>query len=409
MAFLKLQTVPYHIVIYYLLITFAFTLPLSRAAVSGLPIILLLIWIYDMVKEKKTTEYLTLILKQKPFFIFILFTIFALLSLFWSDMSGGVYKHIYKLFFYALIIPIVMITTLTNKEKSVVLTAFFAGMFISEIISYAIYFDLMETNTSRNSEFPVPFMSHIQYSTFLAVIASLLLVKLFSTDKWKMKLFYGLYLTMVVGNLFISGGRTGQLAFIGATLVVVLMSFKKKITAFFLSGIILFAILFTAYYSIDTFQNRVNLAKNDLINVYEKKQFCSSWGIRLGSYEVAFDLIKEAPLVGYGLFGHNDALKKLIDTKYPERACIKNHADFQNHFLLILVQFGIIGFILYLTFFLMLFKYQNHNEEFQKLKYIFIVIFFMFFISEGLIYQFSNALFAFLLALSFNNKNNQLP
>jgi len=406
MNLLKMKTIPSHNIIYYLMVTFAFTLPLSRAAVSALPIILLLIWAYNMIKEKKTIEYLTITTKTKPLLMFILFSIFALLSLFWSDISGGTYKSIYKLFFYSLIIPIVMLTTLNNKEKGVVLTAFFIGMFISEILSYAIYFGFFETNTSRHSEFPVPFMSHIQYSIFLAIMASLLLIKLFSTYHWRIKLFYGLYLSMVVGNLFISGGRTGQFAFFCAVLIVTIMSFKKKIKAFLISAGILFIVLLTMYNFIGTFHNRINMAKTDLINVYEKQHFCSSWGIRLGSYEIAFDLVKETPLIGHGLFGQNNALNKLIDTQYPKRACIKNHGDFQNQFLLVLVQFGIIGSILYLAFFWVLFKDQNRDREFQKLKYVFIIVFFIFFISEGLIYQFSNALFSLLLALSLNDKNN---
>jgi len=390
--------------IYYLLILYALTLPLSRAAVSGLPVMVLLVWIYNSYKQNKFHEYKNLILNSKPLFIFIIFSIYALITLSWSDMSGGEYRNIYKLFAYTLIIPIVMFTSLNNKEKSTVLSAFFLGMFISELISYSIFFDFLETNTSRNSEFPTPFMSHIQYSTFLAIIAPLLLIKFFNVDTVKEKVFYSLYLLMVVINLFISGGRTGQLAFLCAVVIVFLMSFKNKFKAFLISIGILFSMLFIMYNSIDTFNNKVNTAKNDLVNVYENNMFCTSWGIRLGSYEIAFDLAKEKPFVGYGLFGQKKSLDKLIDLNYPERACIKNHGDFQNQFLLVLVQYGIIGLIIYLIFFIKLFNEKNNNPNLQNLKYIFLTVFCIFFMSEGLIYQFSNALFGFLLALSLKEK-----
>ena len=403
----KLKTMTASTVIYYLMVVFALTLPLSRAAVSGLPVLLLLVWMFQMVKDKKYNEYLNIIVEIRPLLIFIIFSTFALFSLFWSDMSGGEYRSIYKLFFYVLVIPIVMVTSLTNKEKSTVLTAFLVGMFISEILSYGIFFEFFETNTSRKYDYPVPFMSHIQYSTFLALAATLLLIKVFNTETWKTRLFYVLYLSMVVGNLFISGGRTGQLAFISAVFVVSLMRFKHKVRTFFITVSVLFAVLFIAYSSVDTFKHRIDCAKSDLIKVYEKQQFCTSFGIRLGSYELAYELMKEAPITGHGIFGHNSALYNLIDIKYPERSCIKNHTDMQNQFLLVLVQFGLIGLFLYLSFFWSLLKYKNSSVEFDKLKYIFIVVFFVFFISEGLIYQFSNALFGFLLALSLEGRTTK--
>ena len=404
MDFSKLKTVTSSSVIFYLMIAFAFTLPLSRATVSGLPVLLFLVWIYKIVKEKSFSDYMSTIAKAKPLLIFIVFSTFALFSLFWSDMSGGEYRNIYKLFFYVLVIPVVMVTSLDNRQKTTVLMAFFGGMLISEILSYAIYFDYLETNTSRKYPYPVPFMSHIQYSTFLAFTATMLLVKVFNTDSLKSRLFYGIYLSMVVGNLFISGGRTGQLAFISAVVVVSLMSFKHKVRAFLITVSVLFSVLFLAYVSIDTFHQRIDQGKSDLVRVYEEKQFCTSFGVRLGSYELAYDLVKEAPIAGHGLFGHNSALYKLIDEQYPDRACIKGHADMQNQFLLVLVQFGVLGFILYLSFFGSLFKEKNSAKEFEILKYVFILVFFVFFISEGLIYQFSNALFGFLLALSLDSR-----
>ena len=404
MDFSKLKTVGTSNVIYYLMIVFAFALPLSRAAVSGLPALLLIVWIYKIIKEKKYIDYYKTIVHIRPLLIFIIFSLFALVSLFWSDMSGGAYKNLYKLFFYVLVLPIVMVTSLTNKEKLTVLTAFFAGMFVSEVLSYGIYFEFFETNTSRKYDYPVPFMSHIQYSTFLAVIGTLLLIKIFNSDRWKMRLFYGLYLSMVVGNLFISGGRTGQLAFVSAVVIVSIMNFKHKVRAFIITVAILSSVLFLAYSSIDTFHNRIDRAKYDLVQVYEKQQFCTSFGVRLGSYELAYELMKEAPIFGYGLFGHNSALYELIDDKYPNRACIKDHADMQNQFLLIVVQLGLFGLLLYLLFFWTLFKSVNSSSTFEKLKFVFIVVFFVFFISEGLIYQFSNALFGFMLALSLDSQ-----
>ena len=208
---------------YYSALIFAFSLPLSRAAISFFIIWFVLLFITQR-DYKQAWNQMKSVLALK---VMALFLAFLFLSIIWSEDTAVGLKQM-RLFSYWIIIPILVIK-LKKEWLSHMITAFLFGMLLSELIAYGIFFELWTFN-GRTPEYPSPFMFHIHYSLFLATTAIILLNRLLSRSyslitKLPMLLFF---LTSA-GNLFISTGRTGQLAFFIAMGVAVIIHYRLTV------------------------------------------------------------------------------------------------------------------------------------------------------------------------------------
>ncbi len=380
--------------IQYFAIAYAFVLPLSRAGISFFTALLFFLWIIDGNVLNKIKQ----IFKSQVVRVLILFITFYFLSLLWADNVTHSLHYIQR---HWHILPLFVLMFSIKKEYiPKVLSAFILGMFISEIISYGVFFELWHIGKST-PENPSPFMHHIEYSIFLAFTALILLSRIFNEMVLKYKLFYIFFFITISGNLFLNAGRTGQFAFILGLFVLAFLKFENKLKALFISSILTIMILGIAFNISETFQSRIILGKKNIVHVIEDKDYCTSWGGRVGAWIISKDIIVEHPLVGAGLVDNMKLFHQIIDTKYPEMKCM--HKDFHhihNQFLQILTQSGLIGLAIFLTIFYMIFKIPLKNKEYQDIKYIYLTVLFFSFMAEVVFpHQFSMTLFALIIGL----------
>jgi len=198
--------------------------PISRAGISfftALFIILLIVryYFYDNTDIKY-------IFKQKVTISFALFILASFVSLLYSDHWLDGLRYDIKYWYY---VPIILIATTLKKEYiPKTISAFLLGMMISEILSYGIFFELWTWKHGNPSD-PTPFMNHLQYSMFLTFTSLLLLNRVFFETQIKWKIFYFLYFLTVTSNLFLNGGRTGQIAFILSIFLNDNINIKNKV------------------------------------------------------------------------------------------------------------------------------------------------------------------------------------
>ncbi len=390
----KIKNLDYHQYINYVTLIYAFILPLSRAGVSFFSMLLLLLWILEGDFKKKYSA----LSQSKIILALVVFISFNLFSLLWSDDIIKSLGYIKKYWYF---LPIfVMLTSIKREYITKILSAFILGMFVSEIISYGVFFELWQFKHATPQN-PSPFMHHIEYSIFLAFTALILLGRIFNEEDIKYKFLYSFFFITVSGNLFLTAGRTGQLAFILGLFVLAMLSFKNKFTAFMTSLILSILVVGLAFNFSTTFHDRITIGKNNLISVVEEKNYCSSWGSRVGSWIVSKDIILEHPILGIGTVDNMKEFHGLIDTKYPEMKCIQgNFMHLHNQYLQILTQLGLIGLIFFLAIFYMLGKLQLKHCELRKIKYIYLIILLFAFIPEVLLHrQFGLALFALTVGL----------
>jgi len=375
-------------------LAYAFVLPLSRAGITFFTGLLMLLWLLEGNLLRKSKR----LLSNKVIQALGLFILFNFISLFWTDNHVKTLDYIRR---YWYLLPIVVLfTSLKKAYIPKLVSAFILGMFVSEIISYSIFFEILHFD-SATPQNPSPFMHHIEYSIFLAFTALILLGRIFNESRMRYKLIYAFFFMTMSGNLFLTAGRTGQFAFVLGLFVLALISFKNKLKAFIISLVLSSLILGIAFNVSTTFHDRVVKGKENIVHVIEDKNYCTSWGGRVGAWIISKDIIEQSPLLGVGLVDNMKDFHQIIDEKYPEMKCM--HGSFMhvhNQFLQIFTQLGLIGLIIFLSLFYMIFKMPLHRGEYRNIQYIFLTVLLFAFGSEVIFHrQFSMVLFAFIIGL----------
>jgi len=330
----------------YLLILLGFTFPLSVSigiAVIGL---ILLLWIV----EGKFKEKFTIIQHNKISYAFLAFFMIHLIGLLWSeDVTWGL--HIVSKEWRILLLLILI--TITKKEHiQYYLIAFLLAMSLSEVLSYLIWFGVIPPFQGATMLNPTPFMSHISYNPFLAFSIFLLIYFIFfiknSKDNFS-KIISLFFLTTMTINIFITGGRAGQVGFFVMLALAFILYFKKNILkSVLLILVVLPAVFFIAYSSSTLFSTRIHEALND-IQVVEKNPN-TSVGLRMTFAMNTLQIIKNNPIFGVGTGDFPKEYEKVNMQRSPSALPTVNP---HNMYLLVLAQTGIVGLILMLSIFYM--------------------------------------------------------
>ncbi len=384
--------------IYYSVVLFALTLPLSRALISFFVIFLPLIWILQGDFQRKYEH----IKSNKLLVAILLFLAFSALSITWtSNLSFGL-KGLRLLLYFGVLF--VIATSIKKEQIQTIVTAFLLGMFISEVIAYGVYFELW-TFKHATVENPSPFMMHIDYSVFMAFSSVLLLNRILSSHyEFKEKLLYFFFFLTVTGNLFLALGRTGQLALIAGILVMSIIHFRLTLKSMFISILLLCIVFLSAYTLSDTFKVRIQAALNDIEKI-SNNNLNSSWGIRVAYGIVTYDIFKQNPLLGVGLGDYRDETISMLETQeypYLNEASKEFMKKFHPHnqYFFILMQMGIIGLLLFLYMIYQLFKLKIEDPEIKELSILFGTVFFVSCIPEPLFAkQFTIGLFMLFVGL----------
>lgn len=383
---------------YYSALIFAFTLPLSRAAISFFIVWFLFLFIVQR-DYKQAWDKMKNIPALKVMALFIAFLFFSIL---WSEDTAVALKQM-RLYSYWIVIPVLAIK-LKKEWLHHIITAFLFGMLLSELIAYGIFFELWTWN-GRTPEYPSPFMFHIHYSLFLATTSIILLNRLLSKSySLQTKLPMLIFFLTSVGNLFISTGRTGQLSFLIAMGIAVIIHYRLNIKSFFIFISLAFVLFFGAYKTIPLFEKRVNMAISD-IQKFRNGDYRSSWGLRAAFWVVTYDILKEHPLLGAGLGDYQHAAQYVLE-KYDhsfrestKQWCASTH--FHNQYLMILAQTGLIGFVLMLWLLITLFRLKIEDKELKELSILMLTIFTFSSVAEPLwILQFPIILFVLISTIS---------
>jgi O-antigen ligase len=381
----------------YLVIAFAFILPLSHALVSFFVVLLTLFWFLEGNFQKK----FKIIKNNKLLLSISLFLVWGLISILWTSISKDLVNSIrLDLYFVSFF---VIATSIKREDINKIITAFLSGMFISEMIAYGVFFKLW-TFKHATPVNPSPFMIHIDYSVFLAFSSILLLNRIFSnlySKKEKLILFF--FFLTVTGNLFLSTGRTGQVALIAALFVLPVIHYRLTIKSFIVSLLLFSTIFYSAYSLSNSFVMRVHSTSSDITRIMHSN-LNGSWGIRVAYWIITFDAFKERPF-GSGLGSHIITIQKEIEKhKYPfinsrtKKFMSKHHPH--NQYLLVILQTGFIGLLLFINIIYQLLRYKMQTKALKELSILFTTIFFVSCLAEPLlIKQFPLVLFILFVGL----------
>ena len=372
----------------YLSVIYAFLLPVSRGGISILTALLFISWLFSE-DFKSRVGFLK---SDRTIFYILAFVGFSLLSLLWSEnIPSGIY-YIRKYWYFLSIFVIAAVVE--KRYLHYMISAFLSGMLLSEIISYGVFFELWSFKNAT-VDFPNPFMSHIQYSMFLAFTSLLLLSRIFYEKSFKPKIFYTLFFMTTTANLFINAGRTGQSAFALSLFIVGFLHVKNKIIAFLGMSVLLFGILFASYTISPNFKARVDAGASDIQNIISKEDYCSSIGLRLAVWQIGGEIFSKEPLLGIGVTNDMNALKQSIDNEHPNMECAKIMPSYHNFYVQTAVHLGLIGLFSYMMIFYSLLKSGIKDKFYSDLLIIFVSVYSISSLVENMFHeQFPAAFFA---------------
>ena len=386
-----------NMVINYMAVIYAFLLPISRASISLFSILFIVLWLYEGNFKQKWI----LIKTNKVLMTFLLFIGFSALSIVWTENIADAKRPLRMLGYFLTLY--VVATSIKKEYIYYIVTSFLFGMFISEIISYGVYFEWWQFKNAT-PENPSPFMYHIDYSVFLAFTSIVLLNRIVSKHyHLKEKIISFLFFVTVTGNLFIGVGRTGQMAFIAGVIVMSIIHFKFSDKSL-IGSILLISVIFTLAYDVsDNFNRRVHQALGD-VNKIQNMDFKSSWGIRVAFWQTTYGVMKDNPLIGVGIGDYMDATKnEVMQSKYNPKMYEKEFMSTNtphNQYLLIALQSGLIGLFLFFIFIFYFMHLSIENREWKELSILFLTIFTVSCMADTFfMQQFTVALFSFFIGL----------
>jgi O-antigen ligase len=340
----------------YLFIAAFFLLPLTVIGNNLAIWIAVILWLVSGNYKEKISK----IMQNKLAIASILFFCVHLCGLIWTeDISWGL-EMTRKMLPFLLVLPIFL--TLVKKENFKYYTgSFLLAISISEGISYLIWFEIIEPFKYASIENPTALMSHISYNPFLAFAIYLVLNRLLSKERipqFERGIYTFFTFTMTI-NMFITGGRAGQIMFFAALVILAFQNFKNsQIKATIISISLIIGIFSLAYSSSSLFEKRVNSAVQNIVEY--KKNPDTSIGQRITFFVNSYELYRSSPIIGVGTGDFPSEYNKVNQLNSPGvRKTVQPH----NMYMLILSQLGLLGIISLLGIFYSQYKIASSNQN----------------------------------------------
>jgi len=343
----------------YLLIILAFLMPLTVFGANLIIVIICLLWLFTGSYKYKYNQ----IINNKFILASILFFSIHIVGLLWTeDLSWG-FHILHKMWYFLLLLPVLF--TIVKKENiKLYISAFLLAISITEVFSYLVWFELIEPFMNASLENPTPFMSHISYNPILAFAIYLVLHEIFFSSKISIlkKYIYSFFMLTMTFNMFITGGRAGQVMFFSMLSILIFQWFSShKFKAIGVILIVIPGIFISAYQTSDIFHQRVDSAIDNIVNYEEDKN--TSVGIRIAYAINSWEVIINNPIIGIGTGDFPSEYRKINQINTPDLPISTNP---HNMYILIQMQLGLIGLIS----FLFIFYYQIKFSFTVANKYI---------------------------------------
>ena len=343
----------------YLLVTLAFLLPLTVSGANSIIVIICLLWLFSGDYKAKYNH----IMSSKLMIASIVFYCLHIIGMFWTeDIQWGLHI-LHKMWYFILLFPI-LFNIVRRSYINYIISAFLLAIALTEIASYLVWFEIVPPFNNASVENPTPFMSHISYNPILTFAIYLVLHEIFFNKKITNLIFslYSFFALCMIINMFITGGRAGQVAFFVMISILIFQIFDtKKVKSLLIILAILPSIFFSGYQFSDLFKTRVDVAILEVLT-YSDGNF-SSVGFRIHANKNSFKVIKKNPIIGIGTGDFPSEYKKINQIETPQ---LPNATNPHNMYTLITMQLGLVGLISMLS----IFYYQIKLSFYSSSKFI---------------------------------------
>jgi O-antigen ligase len=352
----------------FLLIILAFLMPLTVFGANLIIVIICLLWLFSGNYKSKFHQ----IINNKLLLASIVFFCLHVIGLLWTeDLNWGLHI-VHKMWYFLLLFPVLF--TIVKKDYIKFYTsAFLLAITLTEITSYLVWFEIIAPFKNATVQNPTPFMSHISYNPILAFAIYLVLHELFFNKKLTNLLFsfYSFFAISMSFNMFITGGRAGQVTFfVMLSILIFQVLEKQRVKSLITIFIVIPGMFFTSYLTSDLFRDRVDSAIYETLSYSDTKGFMgknylgeniiTSVGSRINFAINSWQLIKKNPITGVGTGDFPNEYKKINQIYSPK---LPNATNPHNMYTLILVQLGLVGLFSMLSIFYYQIKFSYNSPN----------------------------------------------
>ncbi|WAK01994.1 O-antigen ligase family protein [Methylobacter sp. YRD-M1] len=324
----------------YIAVLLVLTLPFSTALTLVFSAALLLLWI-----SSAQFKSLPIFIKQNPLALLALLLFFYLaVGITYTTASPeNAFSTLSK---YRELLLLIVLPPFFQSEftRRWAWNAFIIASIVTILGSYAIYFGLIDYMQPMDPSIK----NRITHSLLVAFFAFFCAHKSLQTDKYSP--FYMALLVLCIHNLFfLVSGRTGQLIFLLLMMLFYIQRFSIKKAALLITATVALLLVFIAC---SDRANRINEGFSQTQNYLhsESGETNTSEGQRLTFWKHSLTLISENPWLGHGTGSY--------PTEYSRVAAKADIASNNPHneYLMITIQTGIVGLLLFLAFLFSLYQ-----------------------------------------------------
>jgi len=360
----------------HLIVLLAFFLPMLERPRTTIIFLLLILLVFkkDLFSDLKNA------LLNRVIQAFILFwSVNAFLVPFSLDLAFS-FSYINDIKFFVLI-PLLLFINVDKAFIPRIFGAFILGMLLSELLSYALIFHLIEHvpygTHHASAKDPSPFLYHMGYGVILSFTAILLLYNTLKATKNLQKLLYGLFFITVSINVFMNAGRTGYVIYAIAVMTLLLLMYRQHLFKIILIGSLFLVTVYSLAFTFSPlFQKQMGKAIQSVENIVTKGDLHSNIGARIAMGEIAIECIKDRPLIGHG----PNIAAPVISQKAREInspiTYLHNlqfiHID--NQYLETLVSIGILGTLFLINIFIQIIRFKQPDPMLKTIQISLLVL-----------------------------------
>ena len=386
----------------YLLILFGFLYPLSVFAGNLLAVIILFLFFF---LEDKRTKFFYL-LHNKFFRAIAIFFLLHCFGMLWTDDLKRGLEIIRKMLEFAVLLPVLMMS-MHKKNIDIYINSFIAASSLILLFSYLISFEIIPPFKTATIENPTPFMTHITHGPFIAFAAYISLNRII--DKFLSKdyisyIYIFLFLALSI-NVFITGGRAGQIVYIILLFTTLVQNFGLKIKILIIGMFLSLMIAISAYQHSGIFRDRADYVINEFKAYEETGNFQSSIGTRLLFLENSLSIIKNNFLLGVGTGDFPQEYSRYNKINSPNGFESTNP---HNMYLLQMAQFGIVGLLSLIAIYYYQIKCRIKDDKFLSNLGLGMMVYFLVinFSDSYLLGHFTSFQFTFFAAFLYQSEEH---
>ena len=304
------------------------------------------------------------------------------------------------------LLPILFFAFIRVEYFKYYVLAFILGAIVNFVWTYLMFFNIIDNHYSNL----IINQSEHAFLIFLTIISLF-----YRLVKYEDKLVYKILIIFIIlllsSNVFLLK-KTQIVSYVIVLFVAFIYLYRKdivKILIFSLTFLLIF--LIGINFLFPTVKYELLHELDGVQKAIQKQDFTNSMSARLGVAYYSLQVIEDSPIFGYGTGDHAYEVKKAINNSELKNIDSKSydiligtlitgkHVTLHNTFLQVLVQYGIIGLLIFLNIFYQILKFTRGETNIYSLLIVSsVTIAFLQFLS-GWDFQFGNLAQIFIITI----------